>query len=212
MDDKTIQENKQLFITTCEENIHREGLPRLLAYLEKTDFYEAPSSASYHLNEAGGLCKHSLNVFSIARTLYESVVQPVLSRSDAPFSNEIPLESIAIAALFHDLCKVKMYKQTERWAKDAAGRWYSYPGYEFQDEFPFGHGEKSCIMVGWFVPLKQEELLAIRWHMGMFEMPEQGSSTRHAYRAAMEKSPLVALIQAADMLSANCWEKVTKWK
>ncbi len=212
MEEQEIIRNKQLFKDACEVNIHREGLTRLLAYLDKTDFYVAPSSASYHLNEAGGLCKHSLNVFEIMQTLYASVVQPVLSRPETPFSDEISLESIAITALFHDLCKVKMYKPSERWAKDGNGHWYSYPSYEFQDEFPFGHGEKSCVIVGWFIPLRQEELLAIRWHMGMFDMGEAGSSSRFAYRAAMEKSPLVALLQAADMLSANCWERVTKWK
>lgn len=60
--------------------------------------------------------------------------------------------------------------------------------------------------------LKQEELLAIRWHMGMFEMTEQGSSTRYAYRSAMEKSPLVTILQTADMLTAGCLEKTIKQK
>ena len=80
------------------------------------------------------------------------------------------------------------------------------------DEFPFGHGEKSCVIVGWFMRLRQEELLAIRWHMGMFDMGEQGSSMRYAFRAAMERSPLVALVQAADLLAANCLERTTKYK
>ena len=79
-------------------------------------------------------------------------------------------------------------------------------------KFPFGHGEKSCLILSWFIRLKQDELLAIRWHMGMFEMTEQGSSTRFSYRAAMEKSPLVTLLQAADMLAANTLEKTTQWK
>lgn len=212
MNEQEIQANKQRYLETCRQNIHRDGLERLLSYLETTDFYIAPSSASYHLNEAGGLCKHSLNVFETACSLYESVVAPALANPATPFSENISQESIAIATLFHDLCKIKMYKPSERWAKDVSGHWYSYPSYEFQDDFPFGHGEKSCIIVGWFIPLKQEELLAIRWHMGMFEMSEVGSSTRHAFRAAMEKTPLVALLQAADMLAANCMEKVTKWK
>ena len=99
----------------------------------------------------------------------------------------------------------------ERWKKDETGRWVSYPGYELKEEFPFGHGEKSCIIISWFMKLKQEELLAIRWHMGMFECGEYGSSTRASYRKAMEKSPLVCLLQMADMLSANCLEATTTW-
>ena len=80
-----------------------------------------------------------------------------------------------------------------------------------KDDFPFGHGEKSCIILSSFLRLKQDELLAIRWHMGMFEMTEQGSSTRFAFRAAMEKSPLVSLLHTADMLASNCLEKTTTY-
>lgn len=207
-----IEKNKERFITYCREHIHRDGLEALLAYLEKTDFYTAPSSASFHLNEDGGLCRHSINVFETAVRLNDSVILPAIKDGTSPFTEPLPVESIAIAALFHDFCKTKLYHKAERWKKDENGRWVSYPGYELQDEFPFGHGEKSCVIIGWFMRLRQEELLAIRWHMGMFEMTEQGSGTRYAYRAAMEKTPLVVLIQAADMLAANCMEKTTVWK
>ncbi len=208
-----IASNKEKFIETCRQHIQREGLEALLQYLEhKTDFYTAPSSASFHLNEDGGLCRHSLNVFNTAQSLYEHILQPAIESGQSPFAQPVPEESIAIAALFHDLCKTKIYHKTERWRKNEQGRWESYPGYEIQDEFPFGHGEKTCVIIGWFMRLKQDELLAIRWHMGMFEMTEQGSSTRFAYRAAMEKSPLVSLLQAADMICAGCLEKTTSYK
>lgn len=211
MTEEKIEENKARFIDLCRSNIHRDGLEQLLSYLETTDFYTAPSSASFHLNEEGGLCRHSLNVFETAHTIYESVVRPAMQREDTPFSGSIDSESLAIATLFHDICKTKLYHKTERWKKDETGRWVSYPGYELKEEFPFGHGEKSCIIISWFMKLKQEELLAIRWHMGMFECGEYGSGTRASYRKAMEKSPLVCLLQMADMLSANCLEATTTW-
>lgn len=208
-----IAANKEKFVETCRRYIGREGLEPLLQYLEqKTDFYTAPSSASFHLNEDGGLCRHSLNVFETAQSLYKDIVLPAIESGQSPFAQPISEESLAIAALFHDLCKTKIYHKTERWRKNEQGRWESYPGYEIQDEFPFGHGEKTCVIMGWFMRLKQDELLAIRWHMGMFEMTEQGSSTRFAYRAAMEKSPLVSLLQTADMLCAGCLEKTTSYK
>lgn len=212
MTQEQIAENRMIFEKYCKEYIHREGIDRLMAYINTTDFYTAPSSASYHLNEDGGLCKHSINVFEIAMKLYETVVKPAILSGVSLFTEELSAESIAIAALFHDLCKTKFYQKTEKWKKDEQNRWVTYPGYEIADEFPFGHGEKSCLILGWFIRLRQEELLAIRWHMGMFEMTEQGSGTRCAYRAAMEKSPLVALLQSADMLAANCFEKTIKWK
>lgn len=212
MSTEEIQKNKETFLRHCREHIKREGLEALLAYLETTDFYLAPSSSNFHSNEDGGLCKHSINVFETACTIYEQIVAPAIQSGQSPFEGEVSLESIAIAALFHDLCKVKMYHKTEKWKKDENGRWMTYPGYEINDEFPFGHGDKSCIMLSWFVRLKQEELLAIRWHMGMFDAGEPGSSTRFSMRAALEKSPLVALLQAADALAANCLERTTKWK
>lgn len=212
MTPQEIERNKMRFVEYCHRHIRRDGLDALLAYLEKTDFYTAPSSASFHLNEDGGLCRHSLNVFETVLRLYAGVVLPAVKSGTSSFSEPLSMESIAIAALFHDLCKTKLYHKAERWKKDENGRWISYPGYELQDDFPFGHGEKSCIIIGWFMRLRQEELLAIRWHMGMFEMTEQGSSTRYAYRTAMEKTPLVALLQTADLLSANCLEKTTVLK
>ena len=208
-----IASNKEEFICLCRQNIQREGIESLLQYIDqKTDFYTAPSSVSFHLNEDGGLCRHSLNVFHTACKLYETVVLPAIESGSSPFTELVSLESLAIATLFHDLCKTKIYKKTEKWRKNELGKWESYTGYEIQDEFPFGHGEKTCVIMGWFMRLKQEELLAIRWHMGMFEMTEQGSSTRYAYRSAMEKSPLVTILQTADMLTAGGLEKTIKQK
>ena len=47
--------------------------------------------------------------------------------------------------------------------------------------------------------------------MGMFDMGENGSSLRYAFRAACDKCALVSMLQAADMLSANLLEKTTTY-
>lgn len=206
MNAEIIQQNKLNFISLCNQHIKRPGIDELLDYLEKSDFYTAPSSTLFHLNEDGGLCKHSLNVYNTAIKIYETVILPAIKDGTSTFTEELSHESIAISTLFHDLCKVKVYHKAEKWRKNEQGRWESYWGYDIRDDFPFGHGEKSCLMIGWFMRLKQEELLAIRWHMGMFEMAENGTSTRSAYRNAMDKSPLVSLLQCADMIAANCLE------
>lgn len=57
------QKNKDRFFQICSEKIHRDGMDKLLAWLEKTDFYAAPASSRYHLSEHGGLLAHSLNVY-----------------------------------------------------------------------------------------------------------------------------------------------------
>lgn len=210
MTPEQIAHHKELFVKTCRSYIQREGLEALLDYLEeKTDFYTAPSSTNYHLNETGGLCKHSLNVFITAMQVYESTVKPTILDKTGPFITPLSEESIAIATLFHDLCKTKYYKQVEKWKKNKEGKWASYPAYEVDDQFPFGHGEKSCYIINWYMKLHPDELLAIRWHMGMFEMAPMGSSMSFSFRSALEQSPLVALVHAADFIASNLKEKTT---
>lgn len=206
-----IADNKQRFISLCREHIHRDGLDKVLNYLEYSDFYTAPSSASFHLNEEGGLCLHSMNVFDTACKIYEQIALPAIRSGLSPFTEEISKESLAIVCLFHDLCKVRLYHKAERWKKDANNRWMSYPGYEIKDDFPFGHGEKSCLMLSWYMRLKPDEMLAIRWHMGMFDMAENGTSQRYAFYAATEKSALVNILQAADQLTSKLLEKTTTY-
>ena len=209
MTEQQIAANKQRFIDLCNEHIHREGLDKVLAYLEKSDFYTAPSSTRFHLNEDGGLCLHSLNVFEAACKIYNEMAKPAIVNGTSPFTEEVSMESIAIATLFHDLCKIKLYHKTERWKKDDKNRWVSYPGYEVKDDFPLGHGEKSCLMLSWYMRLKPEEMLAIRWHMGMFDMGESGTPLRMSFFSATDKSPLVSIVHAADFLTSNLWEKTT---
>lgn len=204
-----MQENKQKFVALCHQYIHRDGLDKMLAYLEKTDFYLAPSSTMFHLNEDGGLCLHSINVFETALQIYQSVAQPHIASGRSPFTQEISEESIAIATLFHDVCKVKIYHKAPRWTKDEFGKWVGYEGYEVQDEFPLGHGEKSCLMLSWYMRLTPDEMLAIRWHMGMFDVGENGTTSRKSFYTATEKSPLVSVVHAADFLASKLMEKVT---
>ena len=209
MTEQQIAANKQRFIDLCNEHIHREGLDKVLAYLEKSDFYTAPSSTRFHLNEDGGLCLHSMNVFEAACKIYNEMAKPAIVNGTSPFTEEVSMESIAIATLFHDLCKIKLYHKTERWKKDDKNRWVSYPGYEVKDDFPLGHGEKSCLMLSWYMRLKPEEMLAIRWHVGMFDMGESGTPLRMSFFSATDKSPLVSIVHAADFLTSNLWEKTT---
>lgn len=211
MTEQQMAANKQRFMELCNEHIHRDGLDKVLAYLEKSDFYIAPSSSRFHLNEDGGLCLHSINVFETACKIYNEMAKPAIMDGTSPFTEEVSMESIAIATLFHDLCKIKLYHKADRWKKDENNRWVTYPGYEVKDDFPLGHGEKSCLMLSWYMRLKPEEMLAIRWHMGMFDMGESGSSLRRSFYAATEKSALVSIVHSADFLVSNLWEKTTTY-
>ena len=90
--------------------------------------------------------------------------------------------------------------------KNEKGQWESYQGYELVDRFPFGQGEKSCIIVSHLLHLTRDEMLAIRWNKGMFDVGENGSASRRAFYDAARMTPLVSLLQAANLLCAQCIE------
>ena len=52
---------KEEFIKLLKST-NREGMDNLLAFLEKSDFYKAPTSTKFHGNYEGGLLEHSLKV------------------------------------------------------------------------------------------------------------------------------------------------------
>lgn len=212
MNDIEIKTNKQKFIDLAHQYINREGLDKLLDYLERhTDFYTAPSSTRFHLNVAGGLCLHSINVFETALAINESVLAPRINNKQEVFTTTPSTESIAIATLFHDVCKCNIYKEIQKWKKDENNRWESYPGYEVVDDFPYGHGDKSCHLINYYMRLERDELLAIRWHMGAFDLAENGSTSRMSFYRALEITPLVTLVINSDFMCSNCFEPTTTY-
>lgn len=205
-------QNKEVFEKLARTTIKREGCEELLAWLETTDFYSAPSSASHHGMNEGDLVVHSVNVYKKLK---------LLELSDLPENpNKLKIiermESIAICSLFHDLCKANfytaMYKQAKTYCddgdkSDAKGRfkWETVKGWGFDDKFPYGHGEKSVYRINKFMELTDEEALAIRWHMGGWDQ-----SNKVGYSPmgnAVEFGTLITHLQVADMLSANITEQ-----
>ena len=49
---------KEQFLEIYKQNIARPGYDKLLAWLETTDFFEAPASTRFHLSRPGGLVEH----------------------------------------------------------------------------------------------------------------------------------------------------------
>ena len=181
-------DNKERFIEIFKNNIKREGADKLLEYIVSgSDFLVAPASSRFHSAYAGGLLDHSLNV-------YDCLVAYLNSESAKRFGFEYSDESIAIVALLHDLCKVNVYKKGFRNVKDEKGMWQRVDTFEFDDQLPYGHGEKSVYIISGFMRLTREEAFAIRYHMGY-------SSERDDPRnvsAAFEMFPLAFALSTAD--------------
>lgn len=179
---------KDRFLDICNTYIKREGIKELLKWLELSDFFTAPASTKYHGAYDGGLIEHSLNVYDCLKNIVAKY--PELNISD---------ESVAICALFHDLCKANTYKTGIKNVKNPdTGQWEQKEIYEFDEVFPIGHGEKSCIIIQWFLKkLSVDELLAIRWHMGGFDASVKGGA--YGMNNAYDKCPLASMLHLADM-------------
>ena len=153
---------KERFINIYKEMIHREGSDKLLDYLlsEHCDFFTAPASTRFHGAYPQGLLEPSL-------TVYDCLCD-YLSRERAKqvYHMNYSDETIAIVALLHDICKVNCYKESTRNVK-VNGTWTQVPYYEFDDQLPYGHGEKSVYIITACLRLRREEPFAIIWDLAV---------------------------------------------
>ena len=181
--------NRERFIDIFRRNITREGSEALLSFLcsDACDFFTAPASTRYHGAYEGGLCEHSLNVYDC---LVDQLSRP---RMKEMYGINYSDESIAIAALLHDMCKINFYRTSFRNVKDENGRWQSVPYYTIEDTLPYGHGEKSVYIVSGYMKLTRDEAFAIRYHMG-FSGPEENGTVGQA----LEMFPLAFALSTAD--------------
>lgn len=187
---------KDRFVELYQQLITRPGADKLLAWLETTDFFEAPASTRFHLSRPGGLVEHSIHVYHRLHDLFVSERQ---NRENEPFIelSDSEEETIAICGLLHDICKANFYAVEMRNRKNEQGQWEKYPFYVVNDQLPYGHGEKSVYIISGFMKLTREEAMAIRWHMGFSDNDFRagGFSVGNAF----EKFPLALLTHMADL-------------
>lgn len=183
-----VKDNKARFIEIFKTKITREGSDKLLQFLlsPHSDFFTAPASSRFHSSYEGGLLDHSLNV-------YDCLVAYMNSDKAKQLGFEYSDETLAIVALLHDLCKVNVYKKGFRNVKDDKGVWQKVDTYEYDDQLPYGHGEKSVYMISPYMMLKREEAFAIRYHMGYSSTEDQRNIS-----AAFEMFPLAFALHVAD--------------
>lgn len=181
---------KERFIEIYKQHIKREGADKFLEYLESKscDFFTAPASTRFHGSHEGGLVEHSLNVYDCLHHYLER------ERVKDVYGLSYTEESIAIAALLHDVCKINFYKAGTRNVKDENGVWQKVPTYEIDDKLPYGHGEKSVYILSGYMRLTREEAFAIRYHMGF-----AGDEDARNVGKAFEMFPLAFALSVADM-------------
>ncbi|HAX72321.1 MAG TPA: hypothetical protein DCY20_02220 [Firmicutes bacterium] len=177
------------------KSIEREGMDKLIHYLEEqSDYFTAPASSKYHGNYTGGLAEHSHNVVML------------LIEKNERYNLGLSNDSIYIAGYLHDMCKINLYTTAIRCRKNKADKWEGYRTYEFNDQLPLGHGEKSVIRLQQFIKLTVEEIMMIRWHMGPYVPVED----RHALHKAMEMFKSVTAMYTADLEASQMLEETVE--
>ena len=199
MNDTIIQNNQLEFINRVKKYITRDGIHDLLEHLlNETDFFTAPCSTRYHLCTDGGLVEHSLHIDDIFDILCDTFM---------PHFSE---ESRHICALFHDICKYNCYAPTKKSRKtgrtlpNGKPEWEDYTGFDFAEDFPYGHGEKSVYLLQKYITLTDEEAMAIRWHMGYSDATFKGG--QQSVSNAITKYPVIALLHSADIIATSTEE------
>ena len=178
-----------------------QGIEEVIKYLEESGFFKAPASTSFHLNYEGGLMEHSMNVYNMAMRGPIVAMKPEMEE-------KLPQKSIIIAALLHDVCKATIYTKMKKWEIGKDGKPEQQEKYVTNySKMPFGHGEKSVIiLLDLGLKMTVDEMVAIRWHMGAWDLAFQSYEAKNNINESAKGYPLLALIQAADGIASHIIE------
>ena len=196
-------DNRQANINRFEAEmtkVKRDGVEKLMAFIRKSDMYAAPASTRFHLSVTGGLLQHSLNVLDALRA-------NLTQNDDGTYTYDVagvPVarvteENVIIMALLHDICKTYFYT-TEIRNRKVNGKWEQYEAFAVDDKIPYGHGEKSVMMIEEYMKLQPVERYAIRWHMGYTEADSLSLNN------AIDKYPMIWALHSADTQASHFME------
>ena len=159
-----------------------------LTWLRNGDFYIAPASTRFHDSQPFGLLKHSLDV-----------ADKVVALCDVDSFKSVLVDEAVLCALVHDWCKIGLYEPYQRNVKNERGQWVQVQAYNRGvSKYPLGHGEASMWLASKFFKLSLEECLAIRYHMGRWNISQDSLSE---LQVANESYPMVHMLQFADQLA-----------
>lgn len=183
-------------------NTDRKGMKGLLVHMNKIGFYTAPCSALHHLCKEGGLAEHSLNVLDVADELMNNI----------PFADQIPVDSIKICALLHDIGKCGQFGKpgyVPNMVKDGRPtKAEPEQKYKLSETKPFtgnpdllyiDHEVRALQIITKYIDLTEEESFAILHHNGMY--------SNLKYALSGKETPLQMLIHFADMWASRVIEK-----
>src|SRR5664280_3802417 len=172
----SIELNKDLSLSFLR-SVKRPGVENLIRYLYNSDYFTAPASTRFHNSFPGGLCLHSLNLVHAFNDANKQLLNP------------LPLDSVVICGLLHDLCKVNAYFETDT-------------GYESIKGIK-GHATVSLSRIGEHIQLTPEEDDIIRFHMGLFGIFTYREHDTLSMHSAIMRTPQVQIFAALDMADSK---------
>lgn len=177
--DERIEEfNKILDSKIIGPALHATYRNQFVEWLNENGYFDVPASIRHHGTQSGDLFRHSLKVAEIL----------------ADYTDKLGLEwrrwcSPWVVGLFHDLCKMDDYiRDGSSWKRDPT-------------PLIKGHGDKSVMMLSQFIPLTEEEMLCIRYHMGAYEVDDW-----EQFDLAIHKYPNVLYTHTADMAASKIFD------
>lgn len=191
MSDEQIKEqivNELLF--TCETCDETERMQMLIHWMDVNGFFEGPCSGGNHLCVAGGLARHSLNVFYLANEL---------ARTWGAY-HKVSRKDVVLASLLHDLGKtgdhgLKGY--VPNYLK--SGKLSESKPYERNKELtPIPHEQRSVMIAERFIDLSPDVEWAIAAHAGLYG--------EYKYVIPGHETPLYLILTTADMWASRVIE------
>lgn len=180
----------------------REGIEKLIEYMETNGFFEAPCSGGNHLAKVGGLLEHSLNVYEI------------MDKLSAKLCGEKYRElgnSVIICSLLHDLGKmgdfgkanyvpnmIKDGRPTKAEPEQKYKQSESKPYVTNSDLLYIPHEVRSVKIASKFIELTEDEEFAILYHNGLY------GDLRYAVQG--KETSLYLLLHFADMWTSRVTE------
>jgi hypothetical protein len=125
----------------------RAGMEKLIEHMKEWGFFTSPGSTCYHGCYKGGLAVHSLGVYELLCMFVPGL------RLDCP------ADSLIIAPLLHDICKMGLYLGDKK-------------PYKYNQDTPPGHATLSISRITRFIELTELEDKMIRYHMGVYGLKE----------------------------------------
>lgn len=125
----------------------RAGMEELIEHMREFGFFTSPGSTRFHGCYEGGLAVHSLGVYELL-----NIYAPALKL-------ECPADSLIIAPLLHDLCKMGAYIGKKK-------------PYKYNRSTPIGHATLSISRITRFIELTDLEDKMVRYHMGIYGLNE----------------------------------------